>query len=333
VRAVKTTPERLASVQAPVVYLHGPDRDAMFEAAEALLAAGDPAVTRLRLDVSELERVEVETRSQGLFANAGCQALVRNAEAASPKQGEHLLQLVQDLAPPHRLIICAPEISWKKAMHKKMLAIDAVACCDFAVLGMAAFQRWFADMVAEQGLKMTDEALALAAERLQGMRMAARQLAERMRWYDAGEAEAIDVAVLGDLLGERVPEDLDTYCAAVASRSSGALSMLRQLLDGQQAAEVQVISWLTTRLQQLLMYRWFTAKRDGGALQKSRVFGDARRLVPAESKHWKVSELIVALARTLEAEMLLKGASVEDKRVVLERLTLDLVTPGRLEGA
>jgi DNA polymerase III subunit delta len=308
------------------------DRDALFEAAEALLAAGSPEVTRLRVDVSELERVEVETRSQGLFANAGCHALVRNAEAASPKQGEHLLQLAESLAPPHRLIICAPEISWKKAMHKQMQAIDAVACCEFAMPGLEAFQRWLAGLFAERGLKVTGEATALAAERLQGMRLAARQLAERMHWYDAGTGATIDVTVLGDLLGERMPEDLDAYCAAVASRSAGALSMLRKLLDGQQAAEVQVISWLSTRLQQLLMYRWFTAKRDAGALQKARLFGDARRLVPAEAKRWHVSELIAAVHRTLEAEMLLKGASVEDKRVVLECLTLDLVTPGRLEA-
>jgi DNA polymerase III delta subunit len=330
---MKCSPERLPSVQASVYYLHGMDRDALFEAAQMLLAAGDPAVTRLRLDVSELERVEVETRSQGLFANAGCHALVRNAEAASPKQGEHLLRLAGSLAPPHRLIICAPEVSWKKAMHKQMLAIDAVACCEFAAPGLEAFRRWFADMVAAEGLRMTDEALILAAERLQGMRMAARQLAERMRWYDAGAGEAIDLPVLGDLLGERIPEDLDAYCAAVASRSAGALSMLKKLLDGQQAAEVQVVSWITTRLQQLLMYRWFEAKGDAGAAQKARLFGDARRLVPKEAKRWKVSELIAALHRTLQAEMLLKGASVEDKRVVLERLTLDLVTPGRLEAA
>jgi DNA polymerase III delta subunit len=118
----------------------------------------------------------------------------------------------------------------------------------------------------------------------------------------------------------------------VASRSVGALSLLKGLLDGQQVAEVQVASWLTTRLQQLLMYRWFEAKRDGSALQKARVFGEARRLVPGEARRWKVPELIAALHRTLEAETRLKGASVEGKRVVLERLTLDLVGPGRLEA-
>ena len=330
---VRCTAERLSSVQASVYYLHGMDRDALFETAETLLAAGAPEITRLRLDASELDRVEVETRSQGLFANAGCHALVRNAEAASPKQGEHLLRLAASLSPPHRLIICAPEISWKKAMHKQMQAIDAVACCEFSMPGMEAFQRWLAGLFSEHGLQVTDEALGLAGERLQGMRLAARQLAERMRWYDAGSAEPIDVHVLGELLGERIPEDLDAYCAAVAARSVGALSRLRKLLDGQQVAEVQVVSWLTTRLQQLLMYRWFEAKRDGTALQKARVFGDARRLVPGESRRWKVPELITALHRALEAETLLKGASVEDKRVVLERLTLDLVGPGRLEAA
>lgn len=330
---MRCSPERLASAQASVYYLHGTDRDALFEAAESLLTAGEAGITRLRVDVSELERVEVETRSQGLFSDAGCHALVRNAEAASPKQGEHLLRLAETLSPPHRLIICAPEISWKKAMHKQMQAIDAVACCEFSMPGAQAFQRWLSGLFAESGLQLTDEALALAAERLQGMRLAARQLAERVRWYDAGASEPVDVHVLGELLGERIPEDLDAYCAAVAARRTEALSMLKKLLDGQQAAEVQVVSWLTTRLQQLLMYRWFEAKRDGGALQKARVFGEARRLVPGEAGCWKVSELIAALARALQAETLLKGASVEDKKVVLERLTLDLVGPGRLGDA
>lgn len=330
---MKCSPERLLSVQASTYYLHGMDRDALFEAAEALLAAGDPAVSRLRVDVSELERIEVETRSQGLFANAGCHALVRNAEAASPKQSEHLLRLAENLAPPHRLVICAPEISWKKAMHKHMQAISAVASCEFAMPGFDDFQRWLAGLFAEHGLQVSDEALVLAAERLKGMRLAARQLTERMRWYDAGAGETIDVPVLGDLLGERIPEDLDAYCSAVAMRSANALLMLRKLLDGQQAAEIQVVSWLGTRFQQLLMYRWFESRKDAGALQKARIFGDARRQVPAESRRWKVSEMVAALHRILDAEILLKGASVEDKRIVLERLTRDFVTPGWLESA
>ena len=46
---VRCTAERLSSVQASVYYLHGMDREALCETAEAMLAAGAREITRLRL--------------------------------------------------------------------------------------------------------------------------------------------------------------------------------------------------------------------------------------------------------------------------------------------
>ena len=151
-----------------------------------------------------------------------------------------------------------------------------------------------------------------------------------MRLYDDGEGAELDIQVVGDLLGERSPRDLAAFCDAVGERASGALGILRSLLRDQQVSEVQVLRWLSTRIQQLLMYSWYVAKDRQSASSKARLFGEARTRVPREARRWQARELMQAMAQVARTEMLLKGASVEDKSVVLERLTLHLIsTAGR----
>ncbi len=311
-------------------YLHGEDADALFETADSLLARGDPEARRLRVDVSELARIETESRSQGLFGPSICYALVRNAESATPKQGEHLLKMVAEVRPENRLIICAPGIDWKKALHKKMQADHALAQCEFHTPTPASFQHWLIGEITAQKLYVTDEALQLMGERLHGLRSAARQLIERLRLYDDGAGELIGMDVVGDLLGERSPEDIEAYCHAVAGRDPKALELLRRLVSEQQVSEVQLISWLGTRMNQLLMYCWYQAQQAANPSQKARLFGEARKRVPQEARMWKGAELSRAMKRITQAEKLIKGASIESNLVVLERMTMDLLS--REEG-
>jgi len=322
---MKLSPARLLESNASAYYLYGEDVDAIFEAADALLGQGESGATRLRVDCSELERVEVESRSQGLFGPSQCYALVRNGESASPKQGDHLLKMVSEVREENRLIICAPGIAWKKALHKKMQAEPDLAQCEFNIPTPAAFVKWLGDELGKHQLNISDEAVQMMGERLHGLRAAARQLIERLKLYDGGKGEKIGMDIVGDLLGERSPEDIEAYCHAVASRDAAALGLLRRLVNEQQVSEVQLLSWLGTRINQMLMYRWYESQRERNSLQKARVFGDARRRVPQESKRWQGSELSQAMKRMVEAEKLLKGASVESKLVVLERMTLDLL--------
>lgn len=325
---MKLSPDRAVESDAAALYLYGEDADALFEAAELLLAKGDPEATRLRVDVSELARIETESRSQGLFGPSKCYALVRNAESASPKQGEHLLKMVSEARPENRLIICAPGIAWKKALHKKMQAHSDsnLAQCEFHTPSPAAFQAWLAGEIKTENLNVTDEALQMMGERLHGLRAAARQLIERLRLYDDGQGESLGNSVVGDLLGERSPEDLEAYCHAVAKRDSEALVLLRRLICDQQVSEVQIISWLGTRMNQLLMYCWYQAQRERNPLQKARVFGAARQQIPGEARVWKGKELSSAIKRITEAEKLIKGASIESNLVVMERMTVDLLS-------
>ncbi|MFQ5581130.1 MAG: DNA polymerase III subunit delta [Mariprofundaceae bacterium] len=322
---------RLLPPEYPAYYLHGEDRDALFEAAEALLEAGERDAIRLRVDVSELGRIEVESSSQGLFGQSCCYALVRNGESASPKQTEHLLKLATGIQAENRIIICAAEISAKKALHQRMQAETKVVSCAFLTPAPEEFQRWFGSLLEDAGIRISDDAVIMTAERLHGMRQAARRLVERLQFYDNGEGKMLGQEVVGDLLGEHCPEDLGKYCEAVAQRSPQALSMLRRLFQ-QRVAEVQVLGWLSGRIQQLLMYRWYAAQEPRSAAKKARLFGAARQSVPEESRQWQGQELALAMWRIHEAEVLLKGASIEDKPVVLERLTLDLVQAGRLQS-
>ncbi len=321
---VKLSPAKILPPEHACYYLTGDDEDAVFEMADMLLAHASEQAIVMRVDIDELASV-YENLSPGLFGESYCHAMVRNAASARPKQLDQLEKLAKNPPQGLRLMICAPGIEFKKALHKRLTALPEIAWCVFPRMDEIQFRRWLEGLIADAKLSLSAEAMDLLNDQLQGMRLAAKQAVERLRLYDDGEGAELDTQVVGDLLGERSPRDLAEFCHAVGERSSSALGILRRLLRGQQVSEIQTLSWLTTRIQQLLMYTWYEAKDRGSAASKARLFGEARKHVPREMKRWKAKELMQAMEHIAQAEMLLKGASVEDKLVVLERLTLDLI--------
>lgn len=323
---MQVSPQNILPVEHRSYYLFGEDRDALFETGETLLAAGETDALRLRVDVSELERIEVESRSQGLFGPQACYALVRNAESATPKQSDHLLQLAASVGSENRLILCAPDITWKKALHKKILAETKVVSCEFRIPSAEHFQSWLSQTIQRENLYVSEAALHMVTERLSGLRAAARQLINRMKLYDNEEGILFDTVLLGELLGERAPDDLDDFCHAVAMKDIRAIPLLRHLLLNQQVSDVQLHTWLSMRLNQLLMFLWYQASGERSPSQAARLFGAARQLVPKEVRFWNATELMLAMKKLTDTEKLLKGASVEARFMVLERLTLQLIT-------
>ncbi len=323
---MQVSPSKLLPAEHRSYYLFGEDRDDLFASAEALLAAGDEGAIRLRLDVSELERYEVESRSQGLFGPQPCYAMVRNAESATPKQSEHLLKLAASVAPENRLILCAPDITWKKALHKKMLAESLVVSCEFRMPTLAQFQAWLADEIKASNLYVTQDAILMISERLSGLKAAAKQLIQRMKLYDHEEGVQFDVKLVSELLGEHAPEDLDDFCHAVAMKETRAIPLLRHLLMNQQVSDVQLHAWLSMRMNQLLMFLWHQSKGERRPAQAARLFGASSQLVPKEVRHWTAPELMDAMKQMTDSEKLLKGASIEARLMVLERLVLNLIT-------
>ncbi len=324
-RRMQVSPGKLLPAQHRSYYLFGEDRDALFEAAEALLAAGDADAIRLRVDVSELDKIEVESRSQGLFGAQACYALVRNAESATPKQATHLLQLLTMVQPENRVIVCAPDITWKKAMHKKILAEKDVIAAEFRMPSEVDFRAWLIEQIKDAGLDVGRDVVDMLAERLCGMREAAKQLITRMRLYDHGEGVHFDMALAGALLGEHAPQDLDDFCHAVAMKEARAIGLLRQLVLNQQVSDVQLLTWLSMRLQQMLMFVWYQSKGERSPIQAAKVFGAARQLIGKEVRQWSPVALMQAQKFVVDAEKHLKGASVESRIMVLERLVLHLI--------
>jgi len=322
---MRLTPAQLANAKQDFYYLHGEDADALFEAAEKLLAAGD--AEKHRLDVSEIGRIEVEAKNQGLFGAKRRHMLIRNAESANPKQVKLLQAYAARQWTDTRIIVCAPHIESRKGLHKHMLAADDVAHCSFSLLSGEDFSRWLRKQVDEFGLQLDEQGFALLSESLSGMRQAAKSALERLRLYHQGSAGTLSAREVAALIGEHAPEDIGRYCDAVCSRSPRALALLQTLLLDQKTSEVQVLSWLQTRLQQMLMYKWFASTDKRNAVSRARLFGDARRRVPKQSEAWKSEELIQAAAKVVETEKLLKGASVESDAMLLERLTLGLLLP------
>ncbi len=322
---MQVSPQNILPAQHRSYYLFGEDRDSLFETAEALLAEGEQDAVRLRVDVSELEKIEVESRSQGLFGSQACYALVRNAEAATPKQSDHLLKLATSVAADNRLIVCSADITWKKALHKKMKEESLVTSSEFRVPSLENFQVWLAEQMKGENLYIEHNALLMIGERLCGLRTAARQLIARMKLYDNDEGVNFDTALVGELLGERAPDDLESYCHAVAIRDVQAIHLLRHLLLNQQVSDIQLLTWLSMRINQLLMFLWYQGKGERRPGQAARIFGPASQLVPKEVNFWSAASLMDATQKLAEAEKLLKGASIESRQLVLERLTLELV--------
>ncbi|MDQ6974484.1 MAG: DNA polymerase III subunit delta [Mariprofundaceae bacterium] len=308
-------------------YFFGDDRDALFEHADALQQTGDNHALRLRLDVAELSRIEEEQRNPSLFGVQPCYALVRNGESASPKQGEHLLHLAQHTIHPHRLILCAPGIAWKKAMHKKMCALKMIQQQEFSSPSLHRFHAWLRDEIKKAGLHVDEDRLTMVAENLCGMRLAARQWIDRLLCYKGLEQVPISSSVMTALLGEHAPDDLDDWVHQVTMRQASSLRLTHRLLYEQHVSEVHMHAWLSIRFQQLLMYRWHHSKRHPRALQAAKVFGNAVRLVPQASEQWEAQALMDVMKSLQDAEILLKGASVEDKKIVLERLVLAILNP------
>jgi DNA polymerase III subunit delta len=322
--SVRLPASRLLPATHACYFLSGGDEDGVFESAETLLADAADGATLLRVDVNELALIH-ENLQPGLFGEVRCHAMVRNAGSASPKQIEQLEKLAAQPPAGLRLVICAPGVDGKKAVYKRISALPEIVCCTLDRMDESAFTLWLAQVAAEAGLQLDEGSLALMSEHLSGMRMAARQAVERLRLY-AGEGEGpLGVEVIGELLGERSPADLADLCHAVGERSPRAIGLLRKLLREQQVAEVQVHNWISMRLQQLLLYAWYAASDRQGAARQAGLFGDSRQLVPREAACWKPAELMRAMARLVEVEMLLKGTSTENKDIVLERFVLDLL--------
>ncbi|MDQ6971737.1 MAG: DNA polymerase III subunit delta [Mariprofundaceae bacterium] len=323
--ALRLSAEQLLPASHACYYLSGGDADGVFETAELLLSDGeDEEATLLRVDISELALIH-QNLQPGLFGTVRCHVVVRNAGSARPKQLEQLFELAAQPPMGLRLIVCAAGIDSKKALHKRMMALPDAVSCVLSPMDEAAFNSWLGRLLESSGLRLSEDAVHLLGERLQGMRLAARQAVERLRLFDDGEGCLLGMEEVGDLLGERSPGDLSALCRAVALRSPESIMLLRSMLREQQVAELQVLSWLSTRLQQLLLYSWHAATDRRNASRNAGLFGEARQYVPKEADAWQPQELMHAMQRMAEVESLLKGASLEDKGVVLERFVLELI--------
>jgi len=320
---VRVSPAQLSAARQDVFYLYGEDVDALFEAAERLLHEG--GADAYRLDVSELGRIELQTKHQDLFGGRRRHVLVRNAESANSKQAALLQDYAARTWVDARIIICAPLIEARKALHKHLVALEAVAHCCFYKPSAGEFRRWLDQEIGALGLNMDEPVRAYLAESLHGLRRATTGALQRLALYDGGQGGQLGLAQVAALIGESAPEDIERYCDAVCARSNQAIQIVRRLLRDAGSSEIQILTWLQNRITQMLMYKWFAAAGRKDAAGRARLFGAARKRLPAQAERWRSSELIAAVGRIAEAEVLLKGASVEAGGLVLERLTLALL--------
>ncbi len=316
--------DQLTACTIPVFYLFGEDHDALMEYAQELLAQGNSTTTRMRLNVDELAHFMGAMRSPSLFGPATYSALLGNAFSASAAHIASLLTAITKVELPHRLIICACGAMYKKAWHKEIMARKDIACCEFRSPNTQDFQQWLWYLIEQSKLNISKEDAFLMAAQLNGLRTQSRQWMTRLQYYDGNQGAPISLPVMQTLCGEHSPESLDNWCHATAMRQPQAIQITHHLLFFQGVAPLQMLVWLSNRLQQLLMYCWHQACHHANPLQQARAFGAARKLLPQEARHWNGATLMQALHNIAIAEQQLKGASLLPERIVMESLVLCL---------
>ncbi|MDX8410177.1 MAG: hypothetical protein R8J84_09100 [Mariprofundales bacterium] len=326
---MKRSPHQLTDSDHDAYYLHGENHDALMAAANQIFARC-PDMPHLRVDVDGLGEIAQQWGNPSLFGPSGCVALVRNADAARGKQIDHLLGLAGRVPAGSCLILCAGGAMWKKALHKKLIAIPQLAHCEFHPPNEAEFLRWLQAEAKARSLNLVPEVVQRASERLCGMQQAASQWLERLQWYNEDPSTPISWSIAADLLGEKAPQELESWCHALAMRDATALRLQRRLVREQRVSEVQMVRWIGIRMQQIVLYRWHQAAHTPNPIAASKVFGEARKLIAREADQWPAPLLSNLLSRIRHAEALLKGASPQSKEVVLEQLSCDLLR-GRLE--
>ncbi len=326
---MKLTPHQLEQSDHAAYYLHGENYDALMATASAIFARS-PDLSHLRVDVDGLGEIAQQWGNPALFGPSGCVALVRNADAARNKQVDQLLALVAQVPAGSCLILCAKGPMWKKALHKKLIAITQLAHGEFRPPNEAEFLHWLQREAQAMGLNLAPEVVQQASERLCGMQQAASQWLQRLQWYNEDASTPIAWSIAAELLGEKAPQELESWCHALAMRDVTALRLQRRLVREQRVSEVQMVRWIGIRMQQIVLYRWHLAMHTPNPIAAAKVFGAARKWIAKEADQWPAPLLSNLLSRICHAEALLKGASPQSKEVVLEQLTCDLLR-GRLQ--
>jgi len=304
-------------------YFFGPDAEGVREQAEEALAAF--AGEKVRVDLNEIGRLLEWFASDGLFGAAPKAALVRELSGPSAKLQRALFALLDRLDPrKHLLVLAAPGQDGRAAWHRELLAHPKVQGVRVGPTHPEAFAQWLEATAKSHGLVLAPDVLDWAAERLCGMRAAARAFCERAVLYLGGEKRALTREEAAELLGERAPRSLDAWLHACMCRSPKAVRLARELLaDG--VAGVQMLAWLETRLEQMLLYLWHCARRSPQPLKAAGVFGAARQTLPEEAKHWRPKEVMQAMAAVEETERGIKGASALPEAVQIEALMMHFV--------
>ncbi len=297
----------------PVRYLFG-DAEGVADEAEALWEKAPGP--RLRLDADEVGRAEDFLLGGALFQEARKTVLVRDLTKAKPAEAARWLRLAQRAPQDALLVLCAPGVSPRKhPWHAEFLQAKGIQAREVRPLVGPEFAAWLAKEAEAMGITLSQEALALAAEQLAGMRRAARAFLARAADY-LDEGETLHTEAAAALLGEHAPTALEDWLRVALMRSpeAGPLA-LRLLAEGTPAP--WMLAALGERLVQLLLLAWHRARRAPDAFAKARIFPSVRAQAEEALRRWTPQELVEAVQRVAEAELRLKSGAAHEAEVFL----------------
>ena len=315
----------------PVYLLLGPERLLMRRAVEAVRRAAlgdgprDFNEDVFRASESRIEDVVRSARTLPMMAERRVVILweIERLRSAAVRE---LAAAVKDPSPTTCLILAGQEFSKKEKENKELVAaVDkAGVAYSFAELKDREIPAWVRKIADEKGVRLGAEAVSAFAKAVGGSLDRIEQEMEKIALY-APEGKSVSVRDVEEVVLRVREESMFHLTDAVALRQAGpALEMLGKMLeDGEEP--IGINSMIYRQFRNLIMAREMMdrkAKAEDilGALGV-RFFQDK---FLAQTRNFTVPELTDRIRSVSEADLSLKAKSRLPKRLVMERLILEL---------
>lgn len=316
----------------PVYLLAGEEHLLLLEAADAIrararqLAYEDREVYEVEsgFDWNDLARAGA---SLSLFGSRRVIDLRLPTGKPGKDGSEAIIAFVE--RPPPDTVLLITSTQWSKAHETAW--VDAVeragAFVPFWPLRAQDLPGWIAARAIKAGLKLSNDAVALLIERVEGNLLAAAQEIEKLTLLSAGRM--LDAAALEELVADSAR--FDVFGLADAALSGDTVRALRIVAalkaEGEQVP--QLLSWIVTQLN--IMVRLTGAVESGqsadAALRNERVWQSRFGLYRSAMTRGRVAFWEAMLALATRVERVGKGRAAGDAWREFERLIASITEP------
>jgi DNA polymerase-3 subunit delta len=323
-------PTHLAGRLLPVYLVSGDEPLQSGECADAIRAAARDAghTTREVLDAGagfDWNRLAAEAASLSLFAEKKVLDL-RLASATPGSEGSRALTAYCDDPPPDTLLLVTlPRLDRKQLGSKWVKAVESVgALIRVWPIDATRLPAWIAGRLRAAGLRPSEDAVRLLAERVEGNLLAARQEIEKLvLWHGKGELGVEQLrTVVADSARYDPFELVDTALRGDAARGLHILDGLR----GEGVPPARILWALHREVHGLARMAADIARGTppAGAMAANRVFDSRKAIVQQGLTRLRTPRWLALLDLCHATDRAIKGLSNDDPWRLLDAVVLGI---------